>query len=102
MQYKTRNACSISLGDHVVITGGGDTLTKVSRYNEGGFVRNMPSLNKGRYWHGCTAFTSGGQQVLMVTGGYGYDDDYLDSTELLRPGSYWQVITSRLPRPMYG
>ena len=36
----------------------------------------------------------------MVTGG-GYDDDnnILDSTELLRPGSGWQVISSaRLPR----
>ena len=29
--------------------------------------------------------------------------NYLDSTEILRPGSEWQVITSaRLPRPMYG
>ena len=37
----------------------------------------------------------------MVTGGYG--DNYLDSTELLRPGSDWQVITSaRLPRQMEG
>ena len=37
----------------------------------------------------------------MVTGGY--DDDRLDSTELLRPGSGWQEITSaRLPRPMTG
>ena len=39
----------------------------------------------------------------MVTGGS--DDKYneLDSTELLRPGSEWQEITSaRLPRPMYG
>ena len=41
----------------------------------------------------------------MVTGGV-YDNvliNYLDSTELLRPGSDWQVITSaRLPRPMDG
>ena len=36
----------------------------------------------------------------MVTGGYG--GGYLDSTELLRPGSDWQEITSRLPRPMTG
>ena len=41
-------------------------------------------------------------QVLLVTGGYdGYD--YLDSTEMLRPGSGWQDVTSaRLPRPMAG
>ena len=38
----------------------------------------------------------------MVTGGYDPDDIALDSTELLRPGSGWQEITSRLPRPMYG
>ena len=37
----------------------------------------------------------------MVTGGYG--GGRLDSTELLRPGSDWQEITStRLPRPMHG
>ena len=37
----------------------------------------------------------------MVTGGYdGYNRH--DSTELLRPGSGWQVITARLPRPMTG
>ena len=36
----------------------------------------------------------------MVTGGEDYNR--LDSTELLRPGSDWQVITSRLPRPMVG
>ena len=35
----------------------------------------------------------------------GFDDDYnnLDSTELLRPGSDWEEITSaRLPRPIRG
>merc|ERR1712110_924705 len=103
MKYETRQACSITLTDHVVLTGGEDTLTRVSRYEESGWVRNMGSLNQGRAGHGCTAFFIRGQQVLMVTGGY--DDDYnrLDSTELLRPGSDWQVITSaRLPRPMEG
>ena len=38
----------------------------------------------------------------MVTGGFD-GDKFLDSTELLRPGSDWQVITSaRLPRQMSG
>ena len=37
-----------------------------------------------------------------MTGGWG-DDNNLDSTEVLRPGSDWQEITSaRLPRPMRG
>ena len=42
-------------------------------------------------------------QVLLVTGGRDDGNNNLDTTELLRPGSEWQVITSaRLPRPMYG
>ena len=44
-------------------------------------------------------------QVLLVTGGYGYGEhlNRLDTTELLRPGSGWQEISSaRLPRPLRG
>ena len=42
-------------------------------------------------------------QILLVTGGWGDYRKRLDSTELLRPGSQWQEITSaRLPRPMRG
>ena len=38
-----------------------------------------------------------------MTGGYDDGLNNLDSTELLRPGSDWQEITSaRLPRPMTG
>ena len=40
-----------------------------------------------------------------MTGGFGnLKRSYtLDSTEVLRPGSYWQEITSaRLPRPLAG
>ena len=35
-------------------------------------------------------------------GGRDSGSNRLDSTELLRPGSGWQVITARLPRPMTG
>ena len=35
----------------------------------------------------------------MVTGGR-FDINNLDTTELLRPGSGWEVISARLPRPM--
>ena len=39
-------------------------------------------------------------QVLLVTGGSG-NGDYLDSTELLVPGSgHWRLATGLLPRPM--
>ena len=39
--------------------------------------------------------------MLLVTGGY-YNDDRLDSTELLVPGSgSWRLAAGLLPRPMY-
>ena len=42
-------------------------------------------------------------QVLLVTGGLDSNDDYLDSTELLVPGSSsWRLATGLLPRPMRG
>ena len=62
-----RQACSISLADHVVITGGYWTQTTVSRYNDDGWVEDMPSLNQGRNIHGCTLFLSGGEQVRLTT-----------------------------------
>merc|ERR1719234_1924279 len=106
MKYPTRRACSIPLGDEVILTGGMDTLKTVSRYNEGGWVRDMSSLNTGRRNHGCTSYSTGPlEQVLLVTGGYDDDDNsiILDSTEVLRPGSDWQEITSaRQPRPIAG
>ena len=38
---------------------------------------------------------------MLVTGGYD-GNDYLDSTELLVPGSgSWRLATGLLPRPMY-
>ena len=68
MSQKWSRVVSISLDDHVVITGGRWTLKKtVSRYEKSGWVENMPSLNQGRYYHGCTSFTSGGQQVRLTT-----------------------------------
>ena len=40
-------------------------------------------------------------QVLLVTGGYSGNNDLLDSTELLVPGSgSWRLATGLLPRPM--
>ena len=124
-----RNACSISLVDSVIITGGGYTRNIVSRYSRDGWVEDLPSLKVGRSSHGCSQYLSGGEQVrltisiwryrrhawilictmyispqvLLVTGGYGDGSSRLDSTEFLRPGSDWQEITSaRLPRDMYG
>merc|ERR1711862_853727 len=85
MKYPMRDACSIALGDEMVLTGGDWTQTTVSLYNMGGWVRDMPSLNTRRHNHGCTSYSTGGEQVLLVSGGTNYDDglNRLDSTEVL-------------------
>ena len=61
-----REACSIPLDDSVVLTGGSCSffgVKTVSLYNTGGWVRNIPSLKTGRSGHGCSSFTTGGEQV---------------------------------------
>ena len=50
----------------MVLTGGVYTLTIVSLYNTGGWVRDLPSLNTGRYKHGCTSYSTGGEQVRLA------------------------------------
>ena len=47
----------------MVIAGGSETQTTVSRYNAGGWVEDLPSLNLGRYYHACAGYTSGGRRV---------------------------------------
>ena len=67
-----RWACSISLADEVIITGGSDTGNKldnvdiVSRYNKDGWVEDLPSLKVGRNNHGCSHYSSGGEQVRLI------------------------------------
>ena len=66
MSVYYRYACSIPLGDEVVLTGGVYTMRTVSRYDKDGWAEDMPSLNQGRWGHGCTAFMSGGEQVRLT------------------------------------
>ena len=50
----------------MVLTGGRFTLTTVSLYNTGGWVRDLSSLNTGRVGHGCTSYSTGGEQVRLA------------------------------------
>ena len=61
-----RHACSIALGDEVIITGGVLTSNTVSRYNKDGWLADLPELKVGRYAHGCTKYSSGGEQVRLT------------------------------------
>ena len=58
-----RNACAIPDNNTVVITGGHNTRTSVSRYNDQGWIEDLPSLITGRYGHACAGYTSEGNRV---------------------------------------
>ena len=70
------DACAISDGDSVLVTGGtgdledyayyydgGGGSAKVRRYNLEGWVEDLPDLTVGRRMHGCAAFTMEGEHV---------------------------------------
>ena len=40
----------------IIITGGDNALNQVTRYDEEGFVEDLPSLLVGRTDHGCGSF----------------------------------------------
>ena len=61
-----RYACSISLTNTVIITGGSFNRSIVSRYDKDGWVEDLPSLKVGREAHGCSQFSSGGEQVRLT------------------------------------
>jgi len=74
----------------------------VSEYSQEGWVRDLPSLQQGRYNHGCSYFVSdNGTKTLLVTGGSDGRDS-LSSTELLQDGSSSWTYTGGLPTRRYG
>ena len=88
----------------------------MSEYGEAGFIRYLPDLNQGRYWHGCSHYEDGeGRKVNIdinyspliivqtyIVAGGSDDSDYLSSTEVLvETGSAW-TLTGELPSPRYG
>ena len=51
----------------MIITGGTYNLHIVSRYGTAGHIEDLPSLNQGRYSHGCGSYTDdSGEQVIVI------------------------------------
>ena len=110
------DACAINLGSSVILTGGWYTLTTVSQYNEAGWEKDLPTLQTGRWNHGCAYFNNDAGskvssinsnyyplitfQTMLVTGGYGRAR--LSSTELLVGTASAWVFTGELPSPRHG
>ena len=59
----TRGSCAIPDGDSVVIISGG---TDVTRYNETGFVENLPSLNNGRGFASCVGYVNNQSETVFI------------------------------------
>merc|ERR1712241_1078228 len=92
-----------NLGSSVILTGGRDryTLTTVSQYNEAGWEKDLPTLQTGRWGHGCAYFNNdAGSKTMLVTGGTP-GSGYLTSTELLVGTAPAWVFTGELPSPRY-
>ena len=58
-------ACAIPdpENNELILTGGWGQGQKVSVYGESGWKRDLPSLNIGRFNHGCTSFIQNGKWV---------------------------------------
>jgi len=108
LKYDLDLACSINLGSTVIVTGNRDQSlqTRVTEYSEAGFSRDLPSLQQGRYQHGCSYYdNSDGTKTLLVSGGFGHVPGwgYRSSTELLvGTASAWVFTTGELPSPRWG
>jgi len=101
--------CGIKDGDTLIITGGGEfrkyrsTATKtVDRYNNKGFVENLPEMMTARTSHGCGYFYQHGKKVLVVAGGYAGKIESFSSTEMLIMGTDAWKGASPLPRGISG
>ena len=79
------SSCVINLGDTMLITGGAlGAENRVSEYSEAGYLRDLPPLIVGRYYHGCSYYHNDqGVKTFLVTGGYykGDDDDDDDNDD---------------------
>ena len=61
-------SCLVDLGDTFVLTGAFGNLHDnmlVTQYNSVGLVQELPSLNTGRSEHGCAAYYTDNQPVIM-------------------------------------
>ena len=55
-QLHSSRACSVNLGETVLLTGGFKSAGRVSLYSQSGFLRDLPQLGEGRSYHGCTFY----------------------------------------------
>ena len=50
--------------DDEIILSGLDDKKKVSKYNEDGFVSDLPNMNEGRINHGCSKYVNSDNKIV--------------------------------------
>jgi len=104
LQQDTSYACGITVTEPgsdntIILTGGYGPMNTVAKYGPIGFIGALPNLQIARYGHGCGVVFVTGKKVFVVAGGY--NDAYLDSTELLYEGGDSWVTGKALPRTLF-
>merc|ERR1712037_893626 len=92
------------------LTGGVETFDRVTIYQLTGNGDETPltPMNQGRYDHACGVYQdAGGQQVILVTGGWSSSFGSLSSTEVAAYSSdgqleWREVDGGQLPSPRWG
>ena len=94
LKYNAVRSCAIAEQDTntVIITGGYNTETTVTRYTEYGVSKELPSLNEGRDNHACGSYLEiSGTRVIIVTGGY-YKTPISSTEVLVGSASTWTTV----------
>ena len=115
------NACAISDGDFVLVTGGTFSEFSVTRYNRDGVINDpdLPYLSSGRWSHACAKYLNDQQetvkyldindqeiqihlnphvQVYIVAGGSGPNGTRYNTAEILVRGApSWVNISATIP-----
>jgi len=80
------------------LTGGWDTLKKVSVYSTEWWLEDLPEMLTGRSSHGCGHYVNNdNKMVYLVAGGYSGSGQHLVSTEILVSGSSAWLKVGDLP-----
>ena len=62
----------MELDEKFIVTGGyepseaDEALKTVAEYSQTGFVRYLPNLIQGRYYHACSSFTNGDGETVWI------------------------------------
>ena len=66
----SREACTIDMGEYVVVTGGAATPRQVAAYRATGWDADLPSLATGRRDHACGHYVNSDNHGVREDGRY--------------------------------